>query len=196
MRTPTIAALAATLLFTACGTIQKTDISSELQNPLTASRYGDELADRLADLIIQKDPVIEKDGVEDMIKKKIETAKNLANEARDVQGRGMMGALISVKQTTIGYGLYVDDVLWLSSDFTTDPGPSVHVFLTTVVDPRDAAFPDDTAIDLGELQTPYGAQGYDVPHQDKPELYRTLVIFDTKLERIYGFAQLSGHPGN
>lgn len=196
MRTPTIAALAATLLLTACGTIQKTDIASELQNPLTASRYGDELADRLADLIIQKDPVTEKEGIADMLREKIETAKNLANAARDVQARGMMGALIPMKQTVLGYGLYVDDVLWLSSDFTSDPGPSVHVYLTTVVDPRDVTFPDDTAIDLGELQSPYGAQGYDVPHQDKPELYRTLVVYDTTLERIYGFAQLSGHPGN
>ncbi len=191
MRTSLFAVLTATLLLSACNSHRTTDIATEIVNPLTASRYGDELADRLADLIIESDPVIQEPGMADYVTGKISDAKSIAAEARLLQDRGMMGALIGEKQSVIGYALYVDDVLYFSSDFETDPGPSLHVFLSTVVDPRDATFPDETAIDLGEIQTPYGPTAYDVPHQEEPELLRTLVLFDTKLERLYGFSQLS-----
>jgi hypothetical protein len=193
MRTPLFAILAVTLLLSACNAGGATSISVEIDNPLTASRYGDELADRLANLIIQNDPIIEKPGMKDTIARKISEAKNIATSARALQDRGMMGALIPEKQNMVGYALYVNDTLYFSSDFETDPGPSLHVFLSKVVDPRDATFPDESAIDLGEIQTPYGPATYDVPDQDKPELLRTLVLYDTTLERLYGFAQLSVH---
>lgn len=190
MRPSSFAVLTASiLLFSACGT----GIGNENRNPLTASRYGDELADRLADLIIQNDPVTQQPGMQDYIKGQISNAKNLAADARSTQARGMMGGLIPAKQNVTGYGLYVDDVLYLSSDFDSDPGPDLHVYLTTVVDPRDVQFPDKTALDLGTVQSPYGALSYDVPHQDKPELLRTIVFYDRKLQRLYSFAQLSSH---
>jgi len=182
-------AIISTLLLAACNA--GTNISEQNQNPLVASRYGDELADRLADLIIQKDPVLEQSGMEEYIKKQIAEGKSISQDAHKKQQQGMMGAIIPMKQTVTGLALYLDDTLYFSSDFTSDPGPSLHVFLTTVVDPRDAPFPDATAINLGEIQNLYGASAYTVPHQAKPELLRTLVFFDTKLNRLYAFAQLS-----
>lgn len=181
--------LASLLMLTACNT--GTSISEQNQNPLVASRYGDELADRLADLIIQKDRVLEQAGMEKYVKEKIAEGKRVSQEAHDKKQQGMMGAIIPMNETVTGLALYLDDSLYLSSDFTSDPGPSLHVYLTTVVDPRDAPFPDATAIDLGEIKNFYGASTYAVPHQAKPELLRTIVFYDTKLNRLYAFGQLS-----
>jgi hypothetical protein len=82
-------------------------------------------------------------------------------------------------------------MLYLSSDFVSKPGTNLHVYLTTVVDPRDGSFPDPTAIDLGAIQTVYGAQQFAVPKQEKPELLRTFVLWDKGFNRLYGFAQLT-----
>ena len=191
MRPTTILSiLGLTLVLAACSSTSGTSISKENMNPLTASRYGDELADTMANMIIASGASI-KPSMLDIINQQIARGKTLASDARATQARGMMGALIASGADTGGYGLYVDDALYLSSDFFSKPGPSLHVYLTTVVDPRDAAFPDATAIDLGEIQNNYGAQQYPVPHQEKPELLRTLVLWDTAVHRLYGFAQLS-----
>ena len=67
----------------------------------------------------------------------------------------------------------------------------MHLFLSESVDPRDIEFPDDSSVDLGPILSPYGAQRYAVPTTDPPQRYRTAVLWDMKLERLYGFAQLS-----
>lgn len=190
MRTSIFTILTATLVLSACGATG-TSISEQNTNPITASRYGEELADRMADLVIQKDPILSEPGMEEYVNAEIEKGKKIAEKARDIQDRGMMGPILPMKQTVLGYALYVDDTLYLSSDFQSDPGSALHLYLTTVVDPRDGTFPDQTAIDLGVIQSQYGPSSYAVPHQDKPELYRTLVFYETKLKRLYGFAQLS-----
>lgn len=65
------------------------------------------------------------------------------------------------------------------------------MYVSNAVDPRDVNFPDDTAIDLGQLESPYGMQRYSVPGaEEEVQQYRTVVLFDKSLERIYGFAQL------
>lgn len=190
MRTPTTLLLASCVLLTACGQ-RGTSISIENENPLTASRYGDELADTLANLIITKDPVIQQQGMEKEITKEITKAKSIATDAREKIAQGMMGSILPVGQDAGGYALYVDDKLYLSSDFLADPGPDLHIYLTQAVDPREIEFPDETAIDLGVVQSVYGAQEYKVPSQKNPETLRTLVLWDNKLNKLYGFSQLS-----
>ncbi len=195
MRNSTLsAALGLCLVLGSCGSVATTSIDEENMNPLTASRYGDELADGMADIIIagtaMKKDIVHKDFIESEILR----GKQIAKDARDKQAEGMMGALIGVGADASGYALYVDDTLFLSSDFFVTPGADVRVYLTTLVDPRDGSgstFPDDTAVSLGSLQTTYGAQQYDVTSQKDPSKLRTLVIWDKKLERIDAFAQLS-----
>ena len=168
-----------------------TSIRAQNENPLTASRYGDELADAMANLVIQNDDAAKNPAMRKIIDAEIARGKKMGTDARMKQDEGMKGGIIAVKEEAAGYVLYVDDTLYLPSDFTTKPGPDLHVYLTVAVDPRDVAFPDKTAMDLGEVQNVYGAQRYEVKHQENPMLYRTFVLFDTKLKRIYGFAQLS-----
>ncbi len=185
------AAFLATLSLSACGSQAGTTIAEENQNPLVASRYGDELADSMANLVIQNDEIIKDPIARSAIDAQITFGKQLGTDARQVQAQGMKGTLIPIKMEMAGDALYVSDMLFLASDFSTKPGPELHVLLSTAVDPRDIAFPDPSVIDLGVIQSIYGAQQYRVPHQKNPMLYRTLVLFDRKLSRIYGFAQLS-----
>jgi len=68
----------------------------------------------------------------------------------------------------------------------------LHVYLTNAVDPRDVAFPDPSAKDIGLIASPYGAQSYALAlTPDELKKYRTVVLLDRELNRIYGFAQLS-----
>ncbi|OGJ61328.1 hypothetical protein A3A67_05085 [Candidatus Peribacteria bacterium RIFCSPLOWO2_01_FULL_51_18] len=172
--------------------ITNTDIDKQNQNPLTASRYGDELAYTMADLVIQNDPIATNPKIRAIIDREIARGKETANTGRELTAQGMNGAIIPIKEEVIGFALYLNDILYFSSEFYSKPGPSLHVFLTTIVDPRDAAtFPDSTTLDLGLLKAAYGPQEYEVPGQSNPELYRTLVLWDTELNRLYAFAQLS-----
>ena len=186
--TTSFAIITAGFFLTSCGN-NDMSLKGHLENPLTAARYGEELADRMANLIIQNDPAVESIG-QKVLEKKIAEAKDMAQQARAIQDRGMFGGIIPIEQTVTGYGLYVDDTLYLSSDFMTDPGPSLHVYLSEIVDPRDG-FPDSSALDLGQLKAAYGPSVYDVPPTKNPQLLRTLVFYDTELKIIYGFAQLS-----
>lgn len=179
------------ILLSACSGTSQTSIEVQNRNPLTASRYGDELADSMANIVIQEDPLSKDPAMRKIIDAQIEHGKTIGDEARMKHREGMRGGFVEIKEEISGYVLYVDDMVYFSPDFLTPPGADLRVMHTTVVDPRDVLFPDPTTIDLGPLQSVYGAQQYSVPHQEKPELYRTVVIFDKKLKRIYGFVQLS-----
>lgn len=168
-----------------------TSVAEQNRNPLTASRYGDELADSMANLIIMEDPAAKDPDVRKIIESEIARGKSIAEDARDIQSKGWLGGLIGIKGQVSGYVLYLPDELYLSSDFMTTPGSSLRAYLTTTIDPRDAVFPDPTALDIGSLQASYGAQAYRVPAQQEPGKFRTFVIYDTRLKMIYGFAQLS-----
>lgn len=161
-----------------------------LDNPLTAARYGDELADTLANFIIMQDPLASQPGMTEYLNGEIAKAKRISTSARERQAGGYTAFLLSQKHDIAGEALYLDDVLYLSSDFLIDPGPELHVFLTAAVDPRDVPFPDMTAVDLGVIRSPYGAQSYEVPPQDDPQYLRTVVFWDAKLKTLYGFGQL------
>lgn len=179
------------VLLVSCGAAS-TSIDAENQNPLTASRYGDELADTLSNLIINADPIIEEAGMKETIQREIERAKGMGNDARAIIDTGKIGALISINQQVSGFTALIGNTLYFSSDFATDPGLNLHVYITTTVDPRDAEFPDNTAIDLGVVQSAYGPQQYTLSKsQMKTPDLRTVVLYDKTLGRIFGFAQLS-----
>ena len=190
-RTMFIVLATASLALAGCGGSFNTSIELENENPLVASRYGDELADAAANLIIQNDPIMKEPGMQEQINKEIVRGKQIGQDARERMSMGMQGAIIPLNDNVAGTALYLDDVLYFSSDFYCRPGVTVHVYLTTVVDPRDGTFPDATAIDLGPLQYNFGAQRYAVPHQSKPELMRSLAIYDKTLKRLYALSQLS-----
>ena len=46
-------------------------------------------------------------------------------------------------------------------------------------------------MDLGPIQTAYGAHAYEVPSVENPPLYRTVVLWDDRLGRLHSFAQLN-----
>ncbi len=182
--------LCSILLLSACSG-NKTSIAEENQNPLTASRYGDELADRLANLIIINASGATTEPMKSVILKGIDDAKEIAENARIQQSKGMMGALLSMEEHVTGYALLLKGKLYLSSDFEIAPGPNLHVYLSQTIDPREGTFPDATAVDLGEIQAIEGAQEYTASLKGSDSLYRTIAFFDPTLKRLYAFGQLS-----
>jgi len=190
-----IIALIAPLLLVACntGTTGQTQ-ETLLRNPLYLERYSEQMVDTMVSLEIYEDPLLE-----DPIKSEIadSTKKYWLKEskkARKAQRLSSKGTLITMKEYVAGEVMFTKagDALYFGPDFTTTPGPGLHVFITTAVDPRDVEFPDETAIDLGKVSVPYGSQVF-IPKQKIEDAikYRTVVIWDTKLGRLYGFAQLS-----
>ena len=181
------------LLLGGCTTSPNSDISLEqrLENPLYAERYAEEMVDRIVEYKIQKDPITED-------KKKVAILENarkkwleVGRDARNKQREGFSGFLITINEPVQGELLYVNNLLYTDTTFTIAPGPDLHLYLSQVVDPRDAEFPDETAIDIGKIQSAYGAHIYTVPPVEDPQPYRTIAVWDNKLEILHGFAQLS-----
>lgn len=162
-----------------------------LRNPLFAERYAENVVDRLVELEIIKDPSLEDETAKVFLEEQRKHWLEVARDARAKQRKGSEGNFIPIGEYAKGDVLSVDHQLHFGTLFEIDPLPSLHVYLTTVVDPRDVRFPDETALDLGPLQTPYGAQTYAVPQVDNPLLYRTAVLWDKNLGRLHSFAQLS-----
>lgn len=204
-----LATLVPLFALTACGTKinEGTAVKLEqlLENPLYAEQYYDELLDRMVELEIQKDPLLEDGSKQSLVDDTQRDALTKAKEATAKQREGLMGSFVAAKEAPMGEVLYVGDVLYLGQTFTTPPGPGLAIYLSTLVDPRDAEkFPavrgpegpsgpewEDQSVELGRLESPYGAQRYSVPSVENPLMYRTVVLFDQKLERIYGFAQIN-----
>jgi hypothetical protein len=188
-------ALIAPLFLVACntGTSSQTQ-ETLLKNPLYLERYAEQMVDTMVNLEIYEDPLLE-----DPAKKKVaDTTKEYwlkeAKKSRKAQRLSSKGTLLTMKEYVVGEVMFTKDgtAVHFGPEFTTTPGPSVHAFLTTTVDPRDVEFPDPTAIDLGKITVPYGAQTIMLEEKvEEPIKYRTLVIWDTALGRLYGFAQLS-----
>ncbi|MFA7681492.1 MAG: hypothetical protein WCX61_00510 [Candidatus Peribacteraceae bacterium] len=163
-----------------------------LQNPIYAEAYAEHMVDRMTELFIQQNPLIEDDS-----KRRIaETTKDewlaRARTERARQKEGRLGNFVEVDEYARGPVILLDGILYFGLSFETEPGPGLHVFLTNALDPRDVEFPDETSVDLGLLLSPFDAQYYVVPPvEDSAPQLRTVVLWDTKLERLYGFAQLS-----
>lgn len=192
MRTAHLLLLLPALLLAGCG-VQTTALTLQdhLQNPLYAERYWDELVDRMANLQIQNDPILEDDALATLVEETKRDALENSQRIRTHIREGARGAFLTINEQVDGYALLLDDTLWLDSTFAAYPGPSLHLYLSEIVDPRDAVFPDASSLDMGILQNLYGAQKYVLPEEKENESYRTAVLWDTQLHRLYAFAQLA-----
>ena len=167
-------------------------LDDNLKNPLFAHRYYIDLVDEMVNFQLNNDPVIKDAGKRSAIDDaRIQGTKH-AQETALLNQKGQRGTIQSEKERTAGSVLLLGNTLFFGTDFITSPGPSLHVYLTTVVDPRQSHFPDATAIDLGPVQNPYGAQAFLLPKTDKPVTYRSVGIWDDALGTFWGFAQLQG----
>ena len=167
------------------------DSKALLSNPLFAERYAEDMVDRMAAIEIYKEDIIEDEDKKKIIDSTKDEWLDVARKARSNQRDGMLGSLLSIKEEVVGEVLLTKEALHFGPYFKTVAGPSLHVFVTTVVDPRDIEFPDETSIDLGLLKNPIGAQSYKVTGITKLTDYRTVVVWDTSLDRLYGFSQLN-----
>jgi hypothetical protein len=181
------------LLLSGCSGAPGENMSLEqhLKNPLYAERYAEEMVDRMVEYKIQDDPILEDEQKADVIEKTRKEWLEVGRDARKIQNEGFRGFLISINESVKGELLYLNNILYTDTLFAVSPGPNLHFYISTVVDPRDAEFPDETAIDIGKLDSAYGAQTYTVTPVEDPQLYRTVVVWDQDLERLYGFAQMA-----
>jgi hypothetical protein len=110
-------------------------------------------------------------------------------EAQALIDTGRRGAFVPAQLEVTGRVALLGDVLYVGPDFFSPGGVDVRLMLTTVVDPRDGAFPDETAMDVGAL--PYVSGAWSLPvalpegHQ-----FRTVVLYDRALGIVQGFAQI------
>lgn len=164
------------------------DLEQKLENPLYAQRYYGELVDHMVNLVIHNDPLTKSGATQKIIDTTRVTAMDRAREASMQELQGLIGSIVSDRDFAIGEVLVLGNKLFLGPDFVVVPGVNLHAYLTNALDPRDGPFPDESAVDLGALKDPFGAQQYDIP-ADIGE-YRTLVLWDDDLGLLYGFAQL------
>ena len=182
----------AALTLSACNNTQFTpDQEALLRNPLYTEGYSESMVDTMVNLEIYNDPILEDETVKEYVDSTKETWLKVAKASRAKQREGAKGTFIPMKEYTEGEVLYVDNLVHLSPFFTSTPGPSLHIFLTKAVDPRDVLFPDESALDLGALTVVQGAQSFAVPDVENPAEYLSVVLWDTKLDRLYSFAQIT-----
>lgn len=179
------------ILLTGCAFARREGTRDPFRNPLFTERYYEELVESMVNLSLYHHPLLKEPKKQNAVDRARRTALQRSMEAEKTQHEGMRGAFIPMEEYTKGIALLVGEYLYFSTDFVATPGPSLHLYLSTVVDPRDDSFPDATAIDLGPLQNPYGAQEYRVSLRENLPLYRTVALWDTSLEYLHSFAQLS-----
>ncbi len=167
-------------------------IEDALKNPLFAERYYEDMMQHMVNLVINNDPLTKDPETMEIVDDLRNDSLNKAQEANARQAQGLSGIVISNDEYAFGEMLLLNNTLYVSPDFTVAPGPALHMYLTTVIDPHDETFPDETALALGPLKNPYGIQSYEVPASDAETqpAYATAVIWDETFKRVYGFVQL------
>lgn len=186
------------LLLAGCSGLAGPVSQDPMENPLVAEQYEAELVDHFVNLQIRNDVALRDDALRQAADKARTLALTRAQETTKRVNEGIRGNFYGVHEETEGTALLLDDRLYFGVDFLVTPGGNLRVFVTRAVDPRDEPFPDDSAVDLGALRIPYGAQAYAVPTtndaedaEDSEEVrHVTVVIYDAMLKRIHGFAQL------
>jgi hypothetical protein len=168
-------------------------LQDQLRNPLYAEYYYDDLTEFMVDLALQEDPILTEPSVRDTVDRARTRGLQHAALAVRAQEKGKRGSFISDRGLTSGEALLLDSVLYFGPTFDSPPGPSLSVYLTTTIDPRDGEFPDATAVRVGELKNQYGAQSFAVPmpRSGSGDTLRTAVLWDDELGLLFGFAQLS-----
>jgi hypothetical protein len=189
--------LASALLLSACTATPSGPVSLALQerlrNPLVAERYWSDMAEHMADFTRTQDPIMKDDLKAGIIDDARVRALARVEQARAIKKEGLQGLFKTqnLAEDTHGEALLLKDMLYFDTTFLIYPNPSVHVLLSTMVDPQAPGFPDSSALDLGELQTAYGAQQYQIPEGKADPGFRTVALYDMQLQRLIGFAQLS-----
>ena len=161
-----------------------------MQNPLFAELYYTQLVDRLAELQIQDDASLKDQRITDRVNAEKLSSLKKAQDLREYLKTGLSADFIPIKEQIQGSVFTKDGMVFFSPDFISNPGIDLHVVLTNAVDPRDVEFPDKDSIDLGRLQSTFGAQQFTIPQNKQKVLFRTVVLYDIITKRIYAFAQL------
>jgi len=164
-----------------------------MQNPLFAERFSEELIDAMVQIQLWEDPILQDEQKAALIEEARIGWFEITKEARAAKREGMLGTWQPIATDVRGMMLLTaQGNLYFDSQFTVTPGLELALYLTAAVDPRDTEFPDETAINLGKLQTPYGAQSYMLPEEAQDaSLYRTAVLWDEALQRMHGIAQFN-----
>lgn len=178
------------LLCAACvnGSSPSSSLRNQLGNPLFAEQYWSDLTDRMVTVQINEIEDLKKKHKDALVDETRADALRKAQESSAKVRSGFLGTLVDVHETVQGHVLLLNDVLYIGPDFLTAPGPSLHAYLTPAIDPRELKFPDPSSLDLGEV-SPYGTQQFAVKN-DQKQVYRSFVLYDKTLDRIYAFAQL------
>jgi hypothetical protein len=191
----TILLAIAPFLFTSCTASKDITLEQHLENPLFAEYYYDDLVGRLVNIEIYKDTFPENAEIlADPARKEImDTARReglrLSKEALKLQDQGKRGVWVPVLEKAKGEVLVLEDHVYFGPDNDIPPGPNLHLYLSAMIDPRDGAFPDESTVDIGQLQNPYGASTQSFRTVDLTG-FNTLVLYDASLQRLYAFAQI------
>lgn len=192
--------LVSSLALSACGNsvgmpTRDETLKDHLRNPLYAEFYYDDLTEQMVNLALKEDPILQESGIRAIVDRTRTRSLEHAGLATKAQVEGARGKFIGDRGLAFGEALLLDDVLYIGPTFDSAPGPKLSMYLTTVLDPRDVAFPDDTAVRLGAVKNQYGAHAYEVPDHTLPagtgSRLRTAVLWDDELGMLYGFAQLA-----
>ncbi len=171
----------------ACSPIAQSMPANTVENPLYAEYFYDNLIEQIVDLQIQKDPGLEGSAGTDAEKMKADALAK-TQEVKQRQLRGKTGTFLPIKEEAVGKVLIETDAAWTGPEFFVTPGIELHLYLSTALDPRDVPFPGPDDLDLG-IASPFGAQKLSVPAGRTGD-WRTAVLWDAKLHRLHGFAQL------
>ncbi len=198
MRTRVLLGLSV-LTLVACGNratlpIHDTTLQDKLRNPLYAEFYFDDLTEQMLTLALQEDPILQEPGVRATVDRVRTRSLQRAAVALAAQEKGRKGPFLSDRDIVFGDALLLENTLYFGPTFDAAAGPSLQVYLTNAIDPREGEFPDDTAVHLGPIKDNYGAQAFAVPVQPASASgtpLRTAVIWDDELDLLYGFAQLA-----
>jgi Electron transfer DM13 len=105
------------------------------------------------------------------------------------------GDFISRSHSTSGHAVVLGDgtgqrFLRLT-DFATENGPDVNVYLSTAAPDADEGAFDDDFVDLGDLRGNVGDQNYELPRDVDLSRYRTVVVWCVRFSVAFGAAPLA-----
>ncbi len=105
------------------------------------------------------------------------------------------GDFVSLDHGTSGHAAVLGDgspqrFLRLT-DFATDNGPDVNVYLTTTPPDGEESTFDDQFVDLGDMTGNVGDQNYEIPADVDLARFHTVVIWCVRFDSAFGAAQLA-----